>query len=822
MKDLVTLSKEVPKDSALSYEFLREEGIKFIQQLGGNTWTDHNIHDPGITILEQICYAITDLAYLMDYDIKELLGSDGTSSYTDLYSAATILSTKPITLLDLRKMVMDIEGVKNAWVEKGTQNEITNDKNEIFVLKGLYRVFIEKDAIFEITGTQLLANVKDKLQACRVVCEDYEEVKILEPQQIRLEGAIEVADTVDDINQLVAAILHRVATNLSPRIPFYTLQQLLKKGKKTEEIFDGPALAHGFIDEADLLKHERKKEIQTSDIIREIMDEEAVLAIDELALATGFNLVRTWVLPLDVTKVPKLDVEGTLEKLIFTAKGLTVNIDKGVVKDIYNNKQKEGFSKKLPVKERDIITEETNEQHLENYFSIQNQFPSNYGIGVMGLPDSAPESRKAQAKQLTAYLVFFEQLLSNYFSQLANFKKLMSFDYEDTSTYFNQSLLNSVAGLEEVLVSKESYEKYLEEMTADSTEDLKRKNKFLNHLLARYGEKFTGYGMLMQDVSGAVYATDKKLIKDKATFLKEYPILSANRATAYDYTKTYWQNDNISGLEKRIARKLGIEDYNRRNLGDGNTEGFHMVEHILLRPRAVFPYTLGVQYNPQEITTFEAVETNATITRCITSGHTLKVGEEIQILGNEIYQGIYTIINAVDNYFEIETPFQEATTTCLWQRVQDIRYFIKTANIGAFKEVSSLSNRTFCEVGENNLQVGDFIELTRTQHYNGVHQVLTVSKEGFEIAVPFSEEETTGRWMPLTVPNDPYSLQLTFVFPNWIKKYQNTAFKKFVEQTVREETPAHITVYIKWLASTEMQDFDKSLHRFLGCINNQK
>ncbi|NHN24077.1 hypothetical protein FIA58_000170 [Flavobacterium jejuense] len=822
MTDLVTISKEVPKNSALSYEFLREEGIKLIQQLGGNTWTDHNIHDPGITILEQVCYAITDLAYRMDYDIKELLGSNTNSSYTDLYSAATILSTKPVTLLDLRKIVMDIEGVKNAWVEKVTQNEITNELQETFVPKGLYRVFVELDPLFEITGTQLLTNVKDRLQASRSICEDFEVIKILEPQQIRLEGAIEIADTVDDINQLVVAILHRVATNLSPQIPFYTLQQLLKKGKKTEEIFDGPSLDHGFIDEADLLKHERKKEIQTSDIIREIMDEVEVLAIDELALATGSNLVRTWILPLDTTKVPKLDVEGTLEKLLFMAKGLTVNLDKVLIKTLYNEKQKEGFSKKLPIKERDIITEETKEQHLENYFSIQNQFPSNYGIGVMGLPDSAPESRKAQAKQLTAYLVFFEQLLGNYFSQLANFKKLMSFDDQDTRTYFNQSLLDSVAGLEDVLVSKESYEQYLEERTADSTEELKRKNKFLNHLLARFGEKFTGYGMLLQDVSETTHATDKKLIKDKVTFLKEYPILSANRATAYDYTKTYWQNDNISGLEKRIARKLGIEEYTRRNLGDGNTEGFHMVEHILLRPRKSYPFALNVSYSPKEIISFEAVETNVAMTRCMVSSHTLKIGEEIQISANEIYQENYTISSIGDNYFEIEAPFQEATATGLWQHEQDIRYFIKTANIGVFKEVASSSDRTFCEVGKNSLQVNDFIEITRTQHYNGVYQVLAVFENGFEIAVPFSEGETTGRWMPLAIPNDPYSLQLTFVFPKWMERYQNTSFRKFVEQTVREETPAHITAYIKWFDSTEMQDFDKSFQTFLGRINNQK
>lgn len=663
MTDLVTISKELPKNSALSYDFLREEGIKLIQQLGGDTWTDHNTHDPGITILEHVCYAITDLAYRMDHDIKDLLGSDTTSSYTDLYSAATILSVNPITLLDLRKMVMDVEGVKNAWVEMVPQIKLTNDEQGAVVPKGLYRVFIEKDALFEITGTKLVADVKAKLQACRAVCEDFEEVKILDTQQIRLEGSIEIADTVDDVNKLIAHILHRVGVNLSPRIPFYTLQQLVEQGKRTDDIFDGPALVHGFIDEEELLKHNRKKEIQTSDIIREIMDEVEALAIDELSLATGSNLIKTWVLPLDVTKTPTLDVEGTLEKLFFTSQGLTVSIDKELIKAIYNQKQTEGFYKELTVKERDIIMPETEEQHIGNYYSIQDQFPSNYGIGKIGLPDSAPDSRKAQAKQLTAYMVFFEQILGNYFSQVANFKKLMSFDNQDTSTYFNQSLLDSVTGLEAVLESKEGYETYLEEMTADSVEGLKRKNKFLNHLLARYGEKFTGYGMLLQDVSGNTYAAGKKLIKDKSTFLKEYPALSAGRATGYDYTKTFWQNDNISGLEKRIARKLGIEDYTRRNLGDGDTEGFHMVEHILLRPRATYPYALNVHYSPQEITKFETAKNTAN-TRCIASGHTLKEGEAIHILENEIYQGTYTIISIGENYFEIEVPFQESTTWC--------------------------------------------------------------------------------------------------------------------------------------------------------------
>ena len=37
------------------------------QKFSGEKWTDYNYHDPGITLLEQICYAITDLGYKSNF-----------------------------------------------------------------------------------------------------------------------------------------------------------------------------------------------------------------------------------------------------------------------------------------------------------------------------------------------------------------------------------------------------------------------------------------------------------------------------------------------------------------------------------------------------------------------------------------------------------------------------------------------------------------------------------------------------------------------------------------------------------------------------------
>ena len=52
---------------------------------------------------------------------------------------------------------------------------------------------------------------------------------------------------------------------------------------------------------------------------------------------------------------------------------------------------------------------------------------------------------------------------------------------------------------------------------------------------------------------------------------------------------------------------------------------------------------------------------------------------------------------------------------------------------------------------------------------------------------------------------DPYSLQITLVFPDWPARYRH---RDFVEQTVRELTPAHLTAHLLWLGPQAMQAFE--------------
>ena len=100
----------------LNYADLREKAIGMIQQLAGDRWTDHNIHDPGITILEQLCYALTDLSYRTGFSIPDLMAQGGDDTWPESFFPEAMLSSGPIRLEDWRKLLIDVEGVRDAWI----------------------------------------------------------------------------------------------------------------------------------------------------------------------------------------------------------------------------------------------------------------------------------------------------------------------------------------------------------------------------------------------------------------------------------------------------------------------------------------------------------------------------------------------------------------------------------------------------------------------------------------------------------------------------------------------------------------------------------
>ena len=584
---------------ALDYESLRQEGIALIQRLAGQTWTDHNAHDPGITILEQLCYVLTDLGYRATFDVADLLASGGSDPFESLYRPSEVLTSRPVTLADLRKLVLDVDGVKNAWIEPDQaelplhyhagKEEISHIESppttEPVELDGLYRVLIEPSDLAGIDGTAVGAAVVRRLYANRSLCQDFTQVRVLKRQLIQVHAGVQIGK-VEDAEGVLVEILLAIADHLSPPVPFRTLGEMLERGHPVDEIFEGPLLRSGFIEPGALKRTERRARLSTSDLIQVIMDVPGVRAISTIAVAAG-GTPEAWLLELDPGQAPQLDVGKS--NIDLDRAGITVGVDSDRVVAAYESRRRRSSPTPSSLggvaDEESMIPRPGRDRSVGRYGTAQRHLPSLYGIGDLGLSASASAERRAQARQLKAYLMFFDQILANYFAQLANVRRLFSHGGEGLQTYFAQ--LIDDPELEEIAVRETSdRRRRLEEMTegtaggsrGERKEPLERKNRFLNHLLARFGEEFTDYSLSLFDAfEGSLAPQAEKLIRDKQAFLTHYAELSGGRGTAHDDSQPVG-GSNRSGLEERIRLKLGLEPQENENL--------LLVEHILLRPIA--------------------------------------------------------------------------------------------------------------------------------------------------------------------------------------------------------------------------------------------
>ncbi len=127
------ISKHPPKEPPLDFERLREEGMHLLQKLSGKIWTDHNLHDPGITILEILCYALTDLGYQTQI-LSDAFKTDSPVGLGDVESSYSfkedLLLVNPVTKNDFETFIENnFHEVTAAWIDNYPlryQDELVN------------------------------------------------------------------------------------------------------------------------------------------------------------------------------------------------------------------------------------------------------------------------------------------------------------------------------------------------------------------------------------------------------------------------------------------------------------------------------------------------------------------------------------------------------------------------------------------------------------------------------------------------------------------------------------------------------------------------
>lgn len=194
---------------------------------------------------------------------------------------------------------MDIEGVKNSWIEPYKKEVFMDCKNvkmayepviwqgipdkdkKSFELKGLHKILV--DASDEISFDQIRKNVMRAYHQNRNLCEDLVEVIPVEAHPIQVCAIMDLAPDANE--ELIAATIEwNIEQYFSPNLHFYSFENMLDKGYSADEILEGPYLKHGYLDPQEMQAAKLRNTISQSDIIQLIMDIEGVESIKDLSI----------------------------------------------------------------------------------------------------------------------------------------------------------------------------------------------------------------------------------------------------------------------------------------------------------------------------------------------------------------------------------------------------------------------------------------------------------------------------------------------------------------------------------------------------------
>jgi hypothetical protein len=604
----------INKMESIDTREMLETAIKTIGELSGEEWSNYNPADPGITILENLCYGLLDQNYKGDFSIEDLMTqSDGNIPFRDhLHLPDQVMFTNPVTLQDFRKLLIDrTRGIRNVWIEpiktpgafQGSY-KVQYDLSDEFKLKLLGRT--KKNRKLE-TPFSLKRQLHDihfgiagLLYMHRNLGEIFLKPECLAPRSYWINGHFYIK-TGEDVEKTLARIYFQLNNYCSQYVTFHTYGEMKDKGYEVSEIMDGPRLNHGFIESDQLTS--RPSELDFRKLVNVLLDESYV---EQVASFSCFPAGKNEQANQTFVKIPK----GTVPFFNYTCAAHDLNrryytvyyggkrlkqIDQSLLNSYYEDLVEvlipEGYflpTNLGPVKPIGRY------RNLKKFYSIQALFPSAYGLATDHDFSELPTERRGQIKQLKGFLMIIEQLIANHQNHLANINDTLSFDSyvevgnplchsaEPKGLYHVPAARHLIKAFDVFNLQSQYLDEYphttwklfckdksndyisaLSQANIHTSRDIKQRADLLAFRMATLGEEVDLSALVKFNPKYGDY--DLARVEMASNTLKNYEGISGNVTRSYfeleDDGEQKVENEMFSGLERKLDLSFQITGY---------------------------------------------------------------------------------------------------------------------------------------------------------------------------------------------------------------------------------------------------------------------
>jgi len=796
MTEALSIKRRKSGQSDVSFDSLRSEAIKLIQQLSGNVWTDYNLHDPGITILEQLLYAITDLIYRTEFAIEDYLAVEDGSIDLEaqgLHGPAEIFSCRATTTRDYRKLLLNKVAVAdNVWLSAMSEQSGTAQ------CRGLYRLSVKlAQGLDRHDRDAAIQHLRAAYLGARNLCEDVGEIKLVENLGYELYASIEVGRDRHPVD-ILADIYFACARRIGSGVKITNYDQLIDHKPPLDQLFDGPLTNYGFFMDDDLPDHQ--SEFLVSTLFSVINSIESVDHVRQLYMARGEDKF------FDKIELAGADMAFDLHfprrikeiKVVLTTNGrvLPIAIDQLIAR--YDELNYKYHTSRSTPQEQSLLYEpiKGNPRSFGQYFSIQNQFPVGYGINRLGVPASAPTGVKARARQLKAYLLIFEQLLANFLANLDSIKTLFSLQTDPPTSYAVQTLNDQQIGDLNAVYPSDA-DKLIRRIVAGFDNYNERKSRLLDFFLGLYGERFSQNSLRHFNYYYSKDEVEQVIVANKVAYLESIVELGRDRAAASDYSVSSI-GDSRCGLGLRVAMLLGFEQRQAHSLtGAILDQDVEFCPHHDYQQRKV---------DSDELRLFNLSELDKAVLDSFEQPRLLAADKSIPLR---------------------EYRVKIADTIPVNNRLLSDLLFRDGIYLERYRVVKLDSRQDYSlifMIDENQCwQLGSYADkTTATQAANDLRRFLLLlnkASEGLHIIEHIllrPQQQQASSATGVDHNEDFFSFRISVIFPCWTTRCHDPQFRMLAEETLRLNVPAHIFPEIYWLDFAQMVEFEKIYQQWLA------